>query len=348
MADEGDLSRAWDLLHDGESPLELRVLRRGGPPAVGRFLRRDAFVRAAAASDRAEVTGVYATINPLRPDAPWDGPLDRLRLGGRAARDEDILARRWLLIDLDPDRPAGTNATDAELEAALALAGRIRDALAIWDWPDPVRAASGNGAHLLYRVDLPADAASADLVRRVLRGIAARIRGPGAKVDESVWNAGRVSKVYGTTARKGPNAPDRPWRPARILAIPDRILVVPADRLRAVAAWADDRGARRGDGPQPRPAFARTLDDLLAWLAAHGVAIRGTKPAEGGGAKILIACPWQAEHSTSNDSETMVWWSGDGAVGFRCLHDHCADRHWAAFRAEVEGRPGRRARAGRR
>jgi hypothetical protein len=36
--------------------------------------------------------------------------------------DRDVLARRWLLIDADPRRPAGISASDTEHEAALARA----------------------------------------------------------------------------------------------------------------------------------------------------------------------------------------------------------------------------------
>ena len=44
-----------------------------------------------------------------------------------------------------------------------------------------------------------------------------------------------------------------------------------------------------------------------------------------------ISCPWECEHSSSSPRDTMV--SIEGAVlGFKCLHDHCSDRHWRDFR----------------
>ena len=51
-------------------------------------------------------------------------------------------------------------------------------------WPAPVMIDSGNGYHLLYRIDLPADDVSKDLLRRVLKEVKQRFTGSdGAAVD---------------------------------------------------------------------------------------------------------------------------------------------------------------------
>ena len=69
-----------------------------------------------------------------------------------------------------PERPAGISATEAEHAAALLLAQTVRRFLQEAGWPDPVLADSGNGGHLVYRIDLPNDAASTALVKRCLDG----------------------------------------------------------------------------------------------------------------------------------------------------------------------------------
>ena len=68
-----------------------------------------------------------------------------------------------MYIDLDPDRPAAVSSTDEQHAAAKAVAEHCRD----WlhhdcGWPDPIFANSGNGWHLLYRIDLPNDKESLD------------------------------------------------------------------------------------------------------------------------------------------------------------------------------------------
>ena len=56
-------------------------------------------------------------------------------------------------------------------------------------------------------------------------------------------NAGRITKCFGTLARKGDDTPDRPHRYARVLSVPDVLEVVPRDRLESLA----------GEPPPPRP-----------------------------------------------------------------------------------------------
>ena len=68
-----------------------------------------------------------------------------------------LCERRWLLIDVDPERPSGISATDAEKAAAQKKAREIYRFLKERGWPEPVVADSGNGYHLLYRIDLPCD-----------------------------------------------------------------------------------------------------------------------------------------------------------------------------------------------
>src|SRR5437870_4359375 len=50
----------------------------------------------------------------------------------------DIQKRHWLLIDVDPVRPAGISASETEHAAALLHAGEIRDVLHAEGWPSPI------------------------------------------------------------------------------------------------------------------------------------------------------------------------------------------------------------------
>lgn len=168
--------------------------------------------------------GVYFTLNPVRPDLA----------DGSAARDVDILRRRLILIDCDPTRPARTSATDAEKRRSLERALAIRDFLRGLGWPEPVLCDSGNGYHLLYLIDLPAD--DGGLVKGVLEALAARFDTDACTIDRKVANASRISKLYGTKVRKGEDTAERPHRFSRILKAPAEFRVVPEDLLRALAA----------------------------------------------------------------------------------------------------------------
>jgi hypothetical protein len=175
------------------------------------------------------VPAIYITLNPCNP-ALLARAANRLReRADTTTADTDIVRRRWLLIDFDPVRPAGISSTNAEHGRAVSAACGAWDDLRGW-LGDPVIANSGNGAHLLYRLDLPNSQATTDLLKRVLAGVAARCGTQDIAVDGAVFNASRIVKLYGTLACKGDNTLERPHRRSRLLEIPDdlRILTLAA------------------------------------------------------------------------------------------------------------------------
>jgi hypothetical protein len=129
------------------------------------------------------------------------------------------VCRRWLLVDVDPIRDSLISATDVEKALAKETALAVREHLRGLGWPEPVLGDSGNGYHLLYRVDLPAD--DGGLVERILKALAARLDTDKVKIDQKVFNPARICKLPGTLARKGDNTPTRPHRRASLLEVPE-------------------------------------------------------------------------------------------------------------------------------
>ena len=127
----------------------------------------------------------------------------------------------------------------------LAKADEVARWIAGLGFPEPVRADSGNGAHLLYRIDLPNDEAATALVKSCLATLDALFSDERVTVDTANFNAARIWKLYGTVSRKGDNTPDRPHRRSRILSAPDEL------------KSRDDRTAQGSRGPAPDRA-ART------------------------------------------------------------------------------------------
>ena len=177
---------------------------------------------------------VYMTLNPVVP-ALLARSENRLESRMKAATtDADTMKRAWLPIDLDPVRPSGISASNSEKEAAVQRAAEIRGYLAEKGWPNPLEADSGNGAHLLYRVDLPNDSESLALVKRVLAALDFAFSDGVVSVDTGVANAARIWKLYGTTARKGDSTKDRPHRRSRLLKVPG---AVQEAALAGVTSW---------------------------------------------------------------------------------------------------------------
>ena len=285
------------------------------PTVSGYYRDADPLARDVGTIDAA---AVYIMPNPIRPDL-LARAAHRLEWGAKTTTsDDDIQARRWLLVDLDPKRPAGISATDAEHDAALTLARTIARDLWEGDWPKPILADSGNGAHLLFRVDLPNDDSARDLVAGCLEALAFRYSGDAVDVDTTTSNAARIWKLYGTKARKGDSIEGRPHRMARLLAVPEPVEVVPRELLEALAGSVPEEPKR--EAPRQQPTAARATLDLDAWLADHLPDAKERAGWAKGRRWILPVCPFNAEHSPG---KAFVVQFPSGAIDAGCQHNSC-------------------------
>jgi hypothetical protein len=137
--------------------------------------------------------------------------------------DHDVHKIQWLPIDLDPIRPTGISSTDEEHEAAHRMVPEVREHLGSLGFPDPVVNDSGNGAHLLYAVDLPAS--DAPLIHECLKSLALKFNNSVVKVDTTLANLSRFLKLPGCYAMKGADMKDRPHRLSHLLEVPDPVMV---------------------------------------------------------------------------------------------------------------------------
>lgn len=171
--------------------------------------------------------GIYVGMNPLRDEfqkpakGGWNNP--------------DVAHRRWFLIDADAERPAGTNATDAEKKASKNAVDSVIADLGERGWPAPIIADSGNGFHAYYRIDLPNDKPSQKLLSAALKALGEKHNTPGATIDRAVHDAKRITKLFGTWARKARHSTDRPHRMARLVSVPDSIEVVAPELIEAIS-----------------------------------------------------------------------------------------------------------------
>ena len=117
------------------------------------------------------VRGIYVTLNEVNP-ALLARRANRIKMhlsrSDATTSDADITRRRWLPIDIDPVRPGGISSMDTGHDRALGKAEEIAGWLTALGFPQPVRGDSGNGAHLLCRIDLPNDEPSRNLVKQYL------------------------------------------------------------------------------------------------------------------------------------------------------------------------------------
>lgn len=269
--------------------------------------------------------GVYVTVNPVNPDL-LARAVNRLRPAGRnpTTADTDIVRRRWLLIDCDPRRASGVSSSNVEHESALAKAREIRDGLSSLGWADPIMTDSGNGAQLMYRIDLPAD--DGELVRRVI-GEIAKASSEQVAIDTSVHNPARIWRLPGTMNCKGDSIPERPHRMARILDKPQDIVSVSLKQMQDIVSYQNEdpqTDVPDDDWKHTMPAF-----DLDSWIAQYCPELGSPQPWKGGRKWIFPVCPFNEAHT--NKSAVLIQ-EPSGAVAFKCHHNGCSGNDWRALR----------------
>jgi hypothetical protein len=213
VADRDQIKKLWRFLHvDHLSVIELRAflpdgcrtqVRHYDARTLGADQCQCRFEEDAVALND-QGFNVYVVMNPINPEA-------KMR---NAARDKDIIGRRLLLVDID--RATGTDqpATAEDIARAEVAAEVVRLHVAGWGWEEPVaQVMSGNGVHLYWRLACwPNTDESRDVVKGVLRQLAALIDDEHVRVDQNVANASRITKVPGTIMRKGQESEGRPFR----------------------------------------------------------------------------------------------------------------------------------------
>lgn len=270
----------YAVIEEG-APFELRALN----PSRSGFFEDIPTAAAEAARVRSDV---YLVANPIAPSL-LPRARNRIRYVGHggATSDADVLRRRWFFVDVDPNRPPKTGATEVERAAAQRSAERIVEELDARGFPQPIEVDSGNGVHLWYRVDLPA---ADDIVERFLCALAARHDDDGAHVDTGVYNAARIMRLPGTWNRKGDDTPERPHRLARIVRQPDDALPAPRELLEEYIA---DHAPRVTTQPAATTTTTTTPVDedtrarrARAWVDREPAAVQGQ---DGSGQTMRVA-----------------------------------------------------------
>jgi len=242
--------------------------------------------------------------------------------------DTEVTAFRWLFVDLDPVRPAGISSSDAELKKAEELEKVVLRYMQGLGFPEPVQAMSGNGYHLLYRVDVANDQPGRALIERCLKNLAAMFDTDAVKIDTTNSNPSRICKLHGTLAQKGSNTPDRPHRMSRILSVPADISTA---SMEAVTALANELPNEQEHISRRRVSQPGDFD-LLSFLHENGM----TYTEDGNDrAKIyrLDECPFDHNH---RNGDAKIFQYVDGAIAFKCHHNSCKRYKWQDVRLKFD------------
>lgn len=285
---------------------------------------------------------IYITMNALSEGIKARGKNHLKSYAKNTTSDKEIRCRRWILIDLDPERPAGISSTEQELKLSEELGRKIQGYLTDCGFPEPVTALSGNGFHLLYPVELPNTPEMTSLAKGFLGALDSRFSTEQVKVDTTTYNAARITKLYGTVSCKGDSTEERPHRRSKILYVPEKRVPVAIELLQQIAAQCVEKGNKkktvnRNEKREPARSISgsKMEFDLRLWLESHEIPVAREKQVENGMCYVLESCPWNQEHSKDNGAYVIQF--DDGGITAGCHHDSCKEENWETLWRMLEG-----------
>ena len=274
---------------------------------------------------------VFNSVNPYNLEAKMcnNQCINKFNSTKHSISDSDIEFRRWIMIDIDPKRKSGVSSSDEELALANKVSECIYQFLSNNGFPRPVLAMSGSGYHLMYPCCVAVSEESDVMIKDFLSVLSMLFSSPEVEIDTVVHNRARLTKLYGTTAKKGSNTPERPHRDSVIKYIPNVLKNVDFRLVKAVV----DKYMIKETKYSEFDNYGRKIFDVEKFLNVHGVGYK-KRDVKGGYKYVLNECVFNPEHK-SPDSAVFVY--DDGRLGFKCFHNSCSSYHWKEFRERLEG-----------
>lgn len=322
---ELEIRKFIDVIHPNNQLFEIRVV--DGKRTYSGYFTDSA--KAYEAIQPYRNLNMYMVFNNIKEACYGRVQRDKIIQTPVTTSDVDIESRQWILIDIDPKRPSACNSTDEELKQALIVASKVGSFLKNIGFNEPIFAMSGNGYHMIYRINMQNTPENTNLIKDFLNVLSMYFGNEAVDIDTSVFNPARITKLVGTYSRKGSDMDElRPQRLSKILHIPSLIVKNDISLIKKVAEML----------PKPVEAtyqnnYGRDRFDIDRFIQENGIQIQKEININGTRKLILEECPFNSSHKAP---DSAIFVMSNGAIGFRCLHNSCNHFTWKDLRLEFQ------------
>lgn len=320
--------RLWyDIFKDNHELVEIRILDPETKRSYsGYFTDIETILKEVKKYER---SNLYFTLNVIDPACYSREQHDKISTRPKSTTsDNEIIARKWCLIDVDCEKPSDTNSTDEERELAKVVVNNIYAFLRDEGFEKPVICDSANGFHILLKQAMISNEKNTETMKNFLKVLDMYFSTDKVKVDCSTFNPSRICKLYGVYSRKGADTKDRPQRESKILRVPSEIKVTPNEYFEKVASYL------------PRPEkrdrtnnYGTNNFDLDEFIAKYNIKIRNVVESRDYTKYVLEECPFNSSHRAP---DSAIFKMRDGGFGFKCLHNSDRDYTFRDFRLHFD------------
>jgi hypothetical protein len=249
--------------------------------------------------------------------------LQKLRNGSTSDTRKDVALYTNFMIDFDRKVKNG-NATDEERSAIEKVTQEAKRWLCEVLESEPLVADTGNGFHLVFRLEpFVADSQAMGVLKECIAAVKTRFEEPevNVEIDVTVAEPEQLTRCYGTWNRKYPETPGRPQRQSKIVSVPTERRPVRWSRLEFLA----------GEAPAPEDSPKKNSncgmpplqDDFDVYDFCDHYELAVEEEFEKGG-KIYFAlseCPMAGKKHSGDQAKSCLI-VGD-TLGFKCFSDDC-------------------------
>lgn len=274
---------------------------------------------------------VYFTLNKIAPACYGREQRDRiLQRVKNTTADHEILARDWVLVDLDAKRLSGVCSTKEEAMKAYEKGQEVYNFLIETGFYEPIVVFSSSGIHLYLRCALLNNDENTTLIKRFLNALSMLFSDENVECDTAVFNAARISRLPGSFSCKGANNdPTRPQRRCRFIKVPEEIKVNAREYFVKVANMYPDEDIK----PSRENNYSMERFDLDSFLSRHKINVKSVENVAGGKKYVLDHCLFNDQH---RGKDAVIFQRDTGAIAYHCFHSSCAQYTWRDVRLKFE------------
>lgn len=326
--DEAQVYQWWDVMKGENELVEVRLIG-SNKTASGYFTNPTSLIEAI--KPYTDTFNVYFTLNKIDPACYGREQRDRiLQRVKNTTSDGEIIARDWVLVDLDAKRLSGVCSTREEATKAYEKGQEVYKFLVDNGFYEPIVVFSSSGVHLYLRCALLNNEENTKLVKRFLNALSMLFSDEHVDCDTSVFNAARISRLPGSFSCKGANNdPTRPQRKCRFLRIPEEINVNAREYFEKIANMYPEEEAR----PTRENNYSVEKFDLDAFLSKHNIAVKKIESVAGGKKYVLEHCVFNDQH---RNKDAVIFQRDSGAIAYHCFHASCSQYSWRDVRLKFE------------
>lgn len=325
--DESEIYRWYDVMKNNNELVEIRLI---GTNKTGSGYFTDPKTLIEAIKPYSDSYNIYFTLNAINPACYSREQKDTIILRPKnTTQDSEIIARNYVLIDLDPKRPSGVCSTKEEATKAYEKGKEVYKFLMDNGFYEPIMVFSSSGVHIYLRCALLNNDENTKLIKRFLQALGMLFSDEYVDCDQAVYNAARISRLVGSYSCKGASKDnDRPQRKCRFLSIPDEIKVNEKEYFEKIAAMypEDIRPTRENN-------YSVEKFNLEAFIDKHNIKVTKVENVAGGKKYVLEHCCFNPSHA---GKDAVIFQRDSGEIAYHCFHASCQQYTWRDVRLMYE------------